>query len=145
MSTARAHARESRTKTGASSGFDRKGNQPTAVELILPPIAGATSFSAAITVSLYANLDFVHEVAVACFGAAGRARPPRTESTCNRNNLSQTFFRPVGGLQATFGRRSVVTARALPPSPNLDQLKRQAKELLRRQPQLGRLRDAQRV
>jgi ankyrin repeat protein len=38
-----------------------------------------------------------------------------------------------------------VTARSLPPSPNLDQLKRQAKELLRRQPSLGRLRDAQRV
>jgi ankyrin repeat protein len=38
-----------------------------------------------------------------------------------------------------------VPARSLPPSPNLDQLKRQAKELLRRQPHLGRLRDAQRV
>jgi hypothetical protein len=38
-----------------------------------------------------------------------------------------------------------VTTRSLPPSPNLDQLKRQAKELLRRQPLLGRLRDAQRV
>jgi ankyrin repeat protein len=38
-----------------------------------------------------------------------------------------------------------VTVRSLPPSPNLDQLKRQAKELLRRQPLLGRLRDAQRV
>ena len=37
-----------------------------------------------------------------------------------------------------------MTARSLPPSPNLDQLKRQAKELLRRQPLLGRLRDAQR-
>jgi hypothetical protein len=32
-----------------------------------------------------------------------------------------------------------------PPSSNLDQLKRQAKELLRRQPLLGQLRDAQRV
>ena len=32
-----------------------------------------------------------------------------------------------------------------PRPPNLDQLKRQAKELLRRQPRLGRLRDAQRV
>lgn len=38
-----------------------------------------------------------------------------------------------------------MTARSLPPRPNLDQLKRQAKELLRRQPQLGRLRDAQRT
>jgi ankyrin repeat protein len=38
-----------------------------------------------------------------------------------------------------------VTARALPTRPNLNQLKRQAKELLRRQPQLGRLRDAQRM
>jgi ankyrin repeat protein len=36
-------------------------------------------------------------------------------------------------------------ARSLPPSPNLDQLKHQAKDLLRRQPLLGRLRDAQRV
>ena len=36
-------------------------------------------------------------------------------------------------------------ARSLPPSPNLDQLKRQAKELLRREPSLGRLRDAQRA
>jgi ankyrin repeat protein len=39
----------------------------------------------------------------------------------------------------------VVSARSLPPSPNLDQLKRQAKELLRGQPRLGRLRDAQRA
>ncbi len=38
-----------------------------------------------------------------------------------------------------------MSARSLPPSPNLDQLKRQAKELLRRQPLLGRLRDAQRA
>ena len=38
-----------------------------------------------------------------------------------------------------------MSTRSLPPSPNLDQLKRQAKELLRRQPLLGRLRDAQRV
>ena len=38
-----------------------------------------------------------------------------------------------------------MTARSLPPRPNLDQLKRQAKELFRRQPQLGRLRDAQRT
>jgi ankyrin repeat protein len=38
-----------------------------------------------------------------------------------------------------------VTARSLPPRPNLDQLKRQAKDLLGRQPQLGRLRDAQRI
>jgi hypothetical protein len=38
-----------------------------------------------------------------------------------------------------------VSARALPARPNLDHLKRQAKELLRRQPQIGRLRDAQRV
>jgi ankyrin repeat protein len=38
-----------------------------------------------------------------------------------------------------------VTARSLPPRPDLTQLKRQAKELLRRQPQLGRLRDAQRT
>jgi ankyrin repeat protein len=38
-----------------------------------------------------------------------------------------------------------VTARSLPPSPNLDHLKHQAKELLRRQPLLGRLRDAQRT
>lgn len=38
-----------------------------------------------------------------------------------------------------------MTDRSLPKSPNLDQLKRQAKELLRRQPHLGRLRDAQRV
>jgi ankyrin repeat protein len=38
-----------------------------------------------------------------------------------------------------------VTARPLPPRPNLDQLRRQAKELLRRQPELGRLRDAQRT
>jgi ankyrin repeat protein len=36
-----------------------------------------------------------------------------------------------------------VTVRSLPARPHLDQLKRQAKELLRRQPQLGRLRDAQ--
>ena len=36
-------------------------------------------------------------------------------------------------------------ARSLPARPSLDQLKRQAKELLRRQPQLGRLRDAQRA
>ena len=38
-----------------------------------------------------------------------------------------------------------MTTKSLPPSPNLDQLKRQAKELLKRQPLLGRLRDAQRV
>ena len=38
-----------------------------------------------------------------------------------------------------------MTARSLPPRPNLDQLKRQAKERLRQQPQLGRLRDAQRA
>ena len=38
-----------------------------------------------------------------------------------------------------------MTNRVLPPRPNLDQLKRQAKELLRRQPHLGRLRAAQRV
>jgi ankyrin repeat protein len=38
-----------------------------------------------------------------------------------------------------------VTARALPTRPNLNQLKRQAKELLRHQPQVGRLRDAQRT
>jgi ankyrin repeat protein len=38
-----------------------------------------------------------------------------------------------------------VTARSLPPRPHLDQLKHQAKELLRRQPRLGRLRDAQRT
>jgi ankyrin repeat protein len=38
-----------------------------------------------------------------------------------------------------------VSVRSLLPSPNLDQLKRQAKELLRDQPHLGRLRDAQRV
>jgi ankyrin repeat protein len=38
-----------------------------------------------------------------------------------------------------------MSARSLPPRPNLDQLKRQAKELLRRGPQLGRLRDAQRA
>ena len=34
---------------------------------------------------------------------------------------------------------------SLPPRPHLDQLKRQAKELLRRQPGIGRLRDAQRA
>lgn len=38
-----------------------------------------------------------------------------------------------------------MTVRCLPARPNLDQLKRQAKDLLRRQPQLGRLRDAQRA
>jgi ankyrin repeat protein len=38
-----------------------------------------------------------------------------------------------------------VTARSLPARPNLDQLKRQAKERLRREPHLGRLRDAQRA
>ncbi|MBA3580643.1 MAG: ankyrin repeat domain-containing protein [Gemmatimonadaceae bacterium] len=38
-----------------------------------------------------------------------------------------------------------MSARALPPRPNLNQLKRQAKELLRRQPQLGRLRDSRRT
>ena len=38
-----------------------------------------------------------------------------------------------------------MTARALPTRPNLNQLKRQAKELLRRQPPIGRLRDAQRT
>jgi ankyrin repeat protein len=38
-----------------------------------------------------------------------------------------------------------VTARSLPPRPDLTQLKRQAKELLRHQPQVGRLRDAQRT
>ena len=38
-----------------------------------------------------------------------------------------------------------MTARSLPPRPDLNQLKRQAKELLRRRPQLGRLRDAQRT
>ena len=36
-------------------------------------------------------------------------------------------------------------ARSLPSRPNLDQLKRQAKERLRREPELGRLRDAQRA
>ena len=36
-------------------------------------------------------------------------------------------------------------ARSLPARPNLDQLKRQAKELLRREPHLGRLREAQRA
>ena len=35
--------------------------------------------------------------------------------------------------------------RSLPARPNLDQLKRQAKELLRREPHLGRLREAQRA
>lgn len=38
-----------------------------------------------------------------------------------------------------------MTGCSLPPRPHLDQLKRQAKELLRRQPQLARLRDAQRT
>ena len=38
-----------------------------------------------------------------------------------------------------------MSARSLPPSPNLDQLKHQAKDLLRRQPLLGRLREAQRA
>ena len=38
-----------------------------------------------------------------------------------------------------------MSARSLPARPHLDQLKRQAKELLRRQPDIGRLRDAQRV
>lgn len=38
-----------------------------------------------------------------------------------------------------------MSARSLPPRPHLDQLKRQAKELLRRQPEIGRLRDAQRA
>jgi len=38
-----------------------------------------------------------------------------------------------------------VPVRSLPPRPNLDQLKRQAKERLRREPGLGRLRDAQRA
>lgn len=36
-----------------------------------------------------------------------------------------------------------MTARSLPTRPDLNQLKRQAKELLRHQPQVGRLRDAQ--
>ena len=35
--------------------------------------------------------------------------------------------------------------RSLPARPNLDQLKRQAKERLVREPSLGRLRDAQRA
>jgi hypothetical protein len=38
-----------------------------------------------------------------------------------------------------------MSARSLPPRPHLDQLKRQAKELLRGRPELGRLRDAQRA
>jgi ankyrin repeat protein len=38
-----------------------------------------------------------------------------------------------------------MSVRSLPARPQLDQLKRQAKELLRRQPELGRLRDAQRA
>ena len=38
-----------------------------------------------------------------------------------------------------------MSVRSLPSRPHLDQLKRQAKELLRRQPGLGRLRDAQRA
>jgi len=38
-----------------------------------------------------------------------------------------------------------VSARSLPPRPNLNQLRRQAKERLRQQPQVGRLRDAQRA
>ena len=38
-----------------------------------------------------------------------------------------------------------MSVRALPARPNLDQLKRQAKELLRRHPDLARLRDAQRA
>jgi hypothetical protein len=38
-----------------------------------------------------------------------------------------------------------VPDRSLPARPNLNQLKRQAKELLRRQPERGRLRDAQRT
>ncbi|MGH9410856.1 MAG: ankyrin repeat domain-containing protein [Vicinamibacterales bacterium] len=38
-----------------------------------------------------------------------------------------------------------MSARSLPSHPNLDQLKRQAKERLRRDPSLGRLRDAQRL
>ena len=38
-----------------------------------------------------------------------------------------------------------MSARTLPPRPNLDHLKRQAKERLRLEPQIGRLRDAQRV
>jgi ankyrin repeat protein len=58
---------------------------------------------------------------------------------------SQTFFRPVGGLQATFRKEVRRDCSFSAPFPNLDQLKRQAKELLRRQPLLGRLRDAQRV
>lgn len=44
-----------------------------------------------------------------------------------------------------FRKEVRVTARSLPPRPNLHQLERQARELLRRQPQLGRLRDAQRI
>ena len=38
-----------------------------------------------------------------------------------------------------------MTAQSLAPRPDLDQLKRQAKELLRRDPSVGRLRDAQRA
>ena len=38
-----------------------------------------------------------------------------------------------------------MSARSLPPRPHLDQLKRQAKELLLGRPELGRLRDAQRA
>jgi ankyrin repeat protein len=38
-----------------------------------------------------------------------------------------------------------VSVRSLPPRPHLDQLKRQAKALLRQEPGLGRLRDAQRA
>lgn len=38
-----------------------------------------------------------------------------------------------------------MTVRSLPARPHLDHLKRQAKDLLRHQPQLGRLRDAQRA
>jgi len=38
-----------------------------------------------------------------------------------------------------------VPARSLPPRPSINQLKRQAKERLRRQPEIGRLRDAQRA
>src|SRR3954462_12698612 len=84
-------------------------------------------------------------MAVICSRASGRSRPPRTESTCSRTNSAYDLLSACWRTSGEFRKEVRVTARSLPLRPNLNQLKRQAKELLRHQPQVGRLRDAQRT
>ena len=59
--------------------------------------------------------------------------------------LSDDLLSACRRTSGEFRKEVRVSVRSLPPRPHLDQLKRQAKELLRRQPEIGRLRDAQRA